>query len=159
MLTNGVGNGNSRSSLSMPRVLTTACNQGDFLNLSRQIPRDENLETPHLCLTNCATAWVGGTEIPDVESLDLPDTVLGQLIAAAYKDQTLLGWNMLFWGFWAKNWRIAQEEQFRLYRSREHQDTSDRWSGEHRCGSLHCLNHCGDSTTKTNMKLTSKHND
>ena len=62
---------------------------------------------------------MGGTEIPDVESLDLPDTVLGRLIAAAYTDQTLLGWNVLFRGFWAKNWRLAQEEQFRLYRSRE----------------------------------------
>ena len=72
---------------------------------------------------------MGGTEIPEVESLGLPDTVLGRLIAAAYTDQTLLGWNVLFRGFWAKNWRLAQEEQFRLYRSRERQDTGDRWSG------------------------------
>ena len=76
-----------------------------------------------------ATAWVEGTAIPDVESLDLPGTVLGQLIAAAYTDQTLLGWNVLFRGFWAKNWRLAQEEQFRLYHSRERQDTDDCWSG------------------------------
>ena len=55
--------------------------------------------------------------------------MLGRLIAAAYTDQTLLGWNVLFRDFWAKNWRLAQEEQFRLYRSHERQDTSDWWSG------------------------------
>ena len=70
-----------------------------------------------------------GAAIPEVESLDLPDTVLGQSIAADSTDQTLLGWNVLIRGFWAKNWRLAQEERFRLYRSCKRQDTGEQWSG------------------------------
>ena len=30
---------------------------------------------------------------------------------------------MLFRGFWVKKWRLAQEEQFQFYRSRERQDS------------------------------------
>ena len=41
----------------------------------------------------------------------------------------MLGWNVLFRGFLLKNWRLAQEEQFQLYHSRERQDTGDQWSG------------------------------
>ena len=80
-------------------------------------------------LQSGATAWLEGKEIPPVTSLDLPQDKLGRLIAQAYTDQTTLGWNVLFRGFWVKNWRLAQEEQFQLYHSREWQDTGDQWSG------------------------------
>ena len=82
-----------------------------------------------LALHTGATAWAEGTETPDVVSLALPDSTLGRLIAQAYTDQALLDWNVLFRGFWATSWRLAQEEQFRLYRSQEWQDTGERWSG------------------------------
>ena len=75
-----------------------------------------------------ALAWVEGNETPSVLSLDLPDTVMGQRIARAYVDQTSLGWNALFRGFWATEWRHAQDYQFTLYTSRERQDTGERWS-------------------------------
>ena len=76
-------------------------------------------------LKSGATAWLEGREIPPVTSLDLPQDKLGRLIAQAYTDPTMLGWNVLFRGFWVKNWRLAQEEQFQLYHSPERQDTSE----------------------------------
>ena len=66
-----------------------------------------------LALHTGATAWVEGMETPDIASLALPDSTLGRLIAQAYTDQALLGWNLLCWGFWATSWRLGQEEQFR----------------------------------------------
>ena len=63
-----------------------------------------------LALHTGATAWVEGTETPDVASLALPDSTLGRLIAQAYTDQALLGLNVQFRGFWATSWRLAQEE-------------------------------------------------
>ena len=44
-----------------------------------------------LALNTGVTAWVEGTETPDVMSLTLPETTLGRLIAQAYMDQALLG--------------------------------------------------------------------
>ena len=76
-----------------------------------------------------ALAWVEGRDIPSLESLDLPDTAIGRLTARAFTDQTSLGWNVLFRGFWASSWRLAQEEQFSQYSSRERQDTGKQWAG------------------------------
>ena len=76
-----------------------------------------------------AMAWVEGKATPSLSSLNLPDTTLGRLTAKAYLDQTLLGWNALFRGFWASSWRLAQEHQFTCYPIREKHDTGDRWAG------------------------------
>ena len=75
-----------------------------------------------------AIAWIEGKEPPAVETLDLPESRLGALIGKAYAEQTLLGWNVLFRGFWVNTWRLAQEEQYRMNRSRELQDTGENWS-------------------------------
>ena len=75
-----------------------------------------------------AIAWVEGRSTPCVDTLDLPASPLGELIRKAYVEQTSLGWNVLFRGFWVTTWRLAQEEQFSMYRSRELQDTGERWS-------------------------------
>jgi ribonuclease HI/exonuclease III len=75
-----------------------------------------------------AMAWAEQREPPSVESLTLPDNRLGELIRQAYDEQTSLGWNVLFRGFWSISWRLAQEEQFRMYRSREVQDTGEIWA-------------------------------
>ena len=77
-----------------------------------------------------ATAWAEQREPPTVESLNLPENRLGDLIRQAYIDQTSLGWNVLFRGFWVTSWRLAQEEQFRMYRSREIQDTGEIWAAQ-----------------------------
>ena len=77
-----------------------------------------------------AWAWVEGNEIPSVESLDLPDDEVGRLTRQAYIDQTALGWNVLFRGFWSESWIYAQEAQFQQYRSRDRQDSGDRWAGK-----------------------------
>jgi hypothetical protein len=66
---------------------------------------------------------------PSVDALEVPDNGLGTLVRQAYMEQTALGWNSLFRGFWAKSWRLAQEEQFCLYWSREMNDTGERWAG------------------------------
>ena len=75
-----------------------------------------------------ALAWIADTEIPTVESLNLPDTEVGRMTARAYKEQSDLGWNVLFRGFWAKSWRLAQEEQYRQKKCCERQDTGEQWS-------------------------------
>jgi hypothetical protein len=77
-----------------------------------------------------ATAWAEQREPPTVESLNLPENRLGNLIWQAYIDQTSLGWNVLYRGFWVTSWRLAQEEQFRMYRSREIQDTGEIWAAQ-----------------------------
>ena len=75
-----------------------------------------------------ALAWIEETEIPPLESLNLPDTEVGRLTARAYTEQSALGWNVLFRGFWAKSWRLAQEAQYRLKKCSERQDTGEQWS-------------------------------
>ena len=77
-----------------------------------------------------ALAWIEGKDPPAVDTLDFPESQLGDLIRKAYLEQTSLGWNVLFRGFWVTKWRDAQEEQFRMYRSRELQDTGEQWSAK-----------------------------
>lgn len=80
-------------------------------------------------LTAGATAWIEGTDIPSVESLLLPDTEVGRLTAKAYVEQTQLGWNVLFRGFWTVSWRAAQEAVYRARTIREPSDNGEAWIG------------------------------
>ena len=75
-----------------------------------------------------AVAWIEGKEIPPVDTLNLPDSRLGQLIRQAYMEQSDLGWNALFRGFWSSSWRLAQEEEFKKLLCKEMQDTGERWA-------------------------------
>lgn len=86
--------------------------------------------SPHLCraLYAGAVAWVKGDDPPSVDSLLLPDSLLGRLVAQAFQDQSSLGWNVLFRGFWAESWRLAQEEHFRNIGANARQDTGERWA-------------------------------
>jgi hypothetical protein len=77
-----------------------------------------------------ALAWIKGIAIPSIESLNLPNSRLGNLTKEAYLEQTTLGWHTFFRGFWTNKWRHAQEEQFRINESRERQDTGERWAGK-----------------------------
>jgi hypothetical protein len=55
---------------------------------------------------------------------------LGDLISRAYIEQTSLGWNVLFCGFWSISWRHAQEYKFAA--SPYHwgfQDNGEDWAG------------------------------
>jgi hypothetical protein len=54
-----------------------------------------------------ALAWAEQREPPSVENLDLPDNPMGLLIWQAYAEQTSLGWNALFRGYWATSWRLG----------------------------------------------------
>ena len=75
-----------------------------------------------------ATAWIEEKEIPTVESLQLPDTEVGRLTGRAYAEQTALGWNVLFRGFWSHSWRLAQEVEFHTKQCYERTDTGKQWS-------------------------------
>jgi hypothetical protein len=58
-------------------------------------------------------AWIEGWEIPDIEELHRPDSILGRLVVhKAYVEQTSSGWNLLFRGFWSILGRQAQEHKF-----------------------------------------------
>jgi hypothetical protein len=81
-----------------------------------------------------ALAWIEQRDPPSEDTLDVPDNCLGTLVKQAYAEQTVLGWNSLFRGFWVKSWRLAQEEQFRMYRSREMTDTGERWAARAQMG-------------------------
>ena len=75
-----------------------------------------------------AMAWIEQREPPSAESLEVLNNRLGNLVRQAYAEQTEMGWNALFRGFWVTLWRLAQEEQFRMYRSREVNDTGEWWA-------------------------------
>jgi hypothetical protein len=77
-----------------------------------------------------ARAWADGIETPPVESLDLPNTLTGRLTAQAYDEQSSLGWNTFFRGFWTESWRLAQEAHLTADPGRIPNDTSARWSGK-----------------------------
>ena len=90
------------------------------------------MKTSVLLLTAIKTgalAWIEGKEIPPVEDLALPDTAIGRMIAKAYSEQSSLGWNVLFRGFWTSTWRRAQELEFQKLICRDRQDYGDRWAG------------------------------
>jgi hypothetical protein len=72
-------------------------------------------KTSHLvidALRAGALAWIDGNPTPAVGTLHLPDSPLGQLVHRAYVEQTSLGWNLLFRGFWTISWRTAQECEY-----------------------------------------------
>ena len=77
-----------------------------------------------------ATAWITGSSIPTLESLNLPDSCIGRLVAAAYSEQTSLGWNAFFRGFWTTKWRLAQEAHLNIITDRGPYDTGESWSGK-----------------------------
>ena len=54
-------------------------------------------------------AWLLQVPIPPVKSLDLPDTQVGKLVEKAYHEQGLIGWNLLFRGFWSRSWRFSRK--------------------------------------------------
>jgi hypothetical protein len=69
-------------------------------------------KTSHLIIVALragALAWIDGNPAPEIGTLHLPKTPLGQLVHKAYVEQTSLGWNLLFRGFWTISWRTAQE--------------------------------------------------
>ena len=76
-----------------------------------------------------ASAWIRGEEIPDVAVLNLPDSTMGRLVHQAYVEQTSLGWNLLFRGFWTISWRKAQEYEFSHSPfARGHTDNGVSWA-------------------------------
>ena len=75
-----------------------------------------------------AIAWIEGSQCPTSDTLMLPDNALGKLVAQAYEEQTELGWNVLFRGFWTTTWQAAQEEAYKSMRNRTIHDTSERWA-------------------------------
>lgn len=77
-----------------------------------------------------ARAWADGAEPPPAESLDLPNTLTGRITAQAYDEQSILGWNNFFRGFWTESWRLAQEAHLTADPGRTLNDTSARWSGK-----------------------------
>jgi ribonuclease HI len=81
-------------------------------------------------LRSGAWAWIEDNPPPNVETLNLPDSPLGQLVHKAYVEQTSLGWNLLFRGFWTTSWRTAQEYEFsNSIHNRGFTDNGENWAG------------------------------
>jgi hypothetical protein len=59
-----------------------------------------------------ALAWIDGNPAPAVGTSHLPDSPLEHLVRRTYVEQTSMGWNLLFRGFWTISWRTAQEYEF-----------------------------------------------
>ena len=70
-----------------------------------------------------AQAWAEGCD-------NLPDSETGRLSQLAYEEQSELGWNLFFRGFWSASWRLAQESNLRADPGRKITDTSVKWSGK-----------------------------
>ena len=91
----------------------------------------QSMKTSQLILSALqmgALAWIEQRDPPTVEILRLPNNALGKLIRQAYNEQSALGWNVLFRGFWSKSWRQAQEQHFRSFQIRESQDNGEQWA-------------------------------
>jgi hypothetical protein len=90
-------------------------------------------KTSHLiidALRAGALVWIDGNPAPAAGTLHLPKTPSGQLVHQAYAEQTSLGWNLLFRGFWTFSWRTAQEyELSHCPFTPEFQDNGARWAG------------------------------
>ena len=56
--------------------------------------------------------WVKGNVPLEIADFALPDSPLGLLVARAYTEQSLIGWNMAFRGFLSQSWKTAQELHF-----------------------------------------------
>ena len=84
-------------------------------------------------LYSCAAAWVRGTDIPSLASLQVPTSRVGRLIAQAYEEQAALGWGSLFRGFLSASWRAAHDaflvERAKLGYKLSNNDDGERWSG------------------------------
>jgi hypothetical protein len=77
-----------------------------------------------------AVAWIEGSPPPDVDTLQLPTSRLGELVRQAYAEQTSLGWNLLFRGFWSLSWRKAQEYEYSsMTIQRSVSDNGENWAG------------------------------
>ena len=77
-----------------------------------------------------ATAWIQGQPVPDPESLSLSDDAVGQSICRAYSEQTGLGWNVFFRGFWTISWREAQDAYWTSTGRSDVFSTGESWSGK-----------------------------
>jgi hypothetical protein len=77
-----------------------------------------------------ARAWVEGNSIPASEALNLSDNDAGKQIRAAYQEQTDLGWNVFFRGFWSSGWRLAQDEHWKRVGKSCSFDTGESWAGK-----------------------------
>jgi hypothetical protein len=83
------------------------------------------VESSHLI----ALAWIDGNPAPVVGTLHLPDSPLGKLVDKAYVEQTSLGWNLLFRGFWTISWRTAQKYDSHCQFTLDFQDNGASWAG------------------------------
>jgi ribonuclease HI len=81
-------------------------------DMSKKFRQWKTSTTLIAALHSGASAWIEGGATPDVAELHLPDSTLGRLVHQAYVEQTSLGWNLLFRGFWSISWRKAQEYEF-----------------------------------------------
>jgi hypothetical protein len=74
-------------------------------------------------------SWLDGSAQPSLESLNLPDTEAGRWTARAYSEQSALGWNVFFRGFWSTSWRFAQDAYFHTVPIRSKVDNAEVWTG------------------------------
>jgi hypothetical protein len=85
----------------MPVPISTYCSARPACRYAQEAPGVENLDDIDQSSSFWRFAWIEGREIPGVAELALPSTDMGQLVRKAYVEQTSLGWNSLFRGFWS----------------------------------------------------------
>jgi hypothetical protein len=77
-----------------------------------------------------AWAWIRGEQIPPPETLDTSDDAAGSLILQAFEEQSTLGWNVFYRGFWTSTWRMAQEAYGAKVGKNGSFETGESWSGK-----------------------------
>ena len=77
-----------------------------------------------------AWAWIRGEQTPSPETLAMQDDAVGSLILQAFEEQSALGWNAFYRGFWTSTWQLAQEAHWAKCGKTSGFDTGESWSGK-----------------------------
>jgi hypothetical protein len=77
-----------------------------------------------------AHAWIEGCAIPLPETITESDDDVGCLIQQAYMEQSELGWDNFFRGFWTSSWRAAQDAHWKKVGKGGSFETGESWSGK-----------------------------
>jgi hypothetical protein len=77
-----------------------------------------------------ATAWSEGKEIPSSETLTVTDNDVRRLVRTAYREQSELGWDVFFCGFWTNSWRGAQDAHWKRVGKAGSFEKGESWSGK-----------------------------
>ena len=123
--------------LQCPSHARRQATQAQFTDLRDKLSDWNTPEHVTRAIIEGATHWLRGETVPAVGDLHLPDCEVGTTVKRAYLEQTCLGWQTFFRGFWSVTWGKAHDAHIRaqdLTEQREHHKsrrlTGDIWAAK-----------------------------